>query len=241
MKKLFENWRKHINEATNISAKFSDVDLSQMSSRDLYRLDGDVAAALGGLGIDITDPDADFKSTPEVDELMKQRRDIKIAIRDSERASGARIKGHLEEAEYEPGRAVADIDTGEDYVEPEMIEKEAMEDLADKFNVQVTFAKTVDGADIAVVTLQNGETMGYMDEEEMYQDLASQQEMSEGAVPHSAHHVVKKMKKTGLSAKEALKSLTTDLSDEEAERWLKRHKDEMDSAEQELNKKQEAK
>ena len=98
MKKLFENWRKHINEATNISAKFSDVDLSQMSSRDLYRLDGDIAAALGGLGIDITDPDADFESTPEVDELMKQRRDLKIAIMNSERASGARIKGHMEEA-----------------------------------------------------------------------------------------------------------------------------------------------
>ena len=60
-----------LNEATNISAKFSGVDLSQMSSRDLYRLDGDIAAALGGLGIDITDPDADFKSTPKVDELMK--------------------------------------------------------------------------------------------------------------------------------------------------------------------------
>ena len=83
------------------------------------------------------------------------------------------------EIAYEPGRAVADIDTGEDYVEPEMAEKEAMEDLADKFNAQVTFAKTVDGADIAVVTLQNGETMGYMDEEEMYQDLARRQEMNE--------------------------------------------------------------
>ena len=86
----------------------------------------------------------------------------------------------LNEAEYEPGRAVADIDTGEDYVEPEMAEKEAMEDLADKFNVQVMFAKTTDGKHIAVVTLQNGETMGYMDEEEMYQDLARRQEMSEG-------------------------------------------------------------
>ena len=136
----------------------------------------------------------------------------------------------LNEAEYEPGRAVADIDTGEDYVEPQMAEKEAMEDLADKFNVQVMFAKTTDGKHIAVATFEDGETMAYIDEEEMYQDLASRQEMNEGAVPHSAHHVVKKMKKTGLSAKEALKSLTTDLSDEEAERWLKRHKDEMDSA-----------
>ena len=137
---------------------------------------------------------------------------------------------HITEAGYEPGRAVADIDTGEDYVEPQMAEKEAMEDLADKFNVQVMFAKTTDGKHIAIATFEDGETMGYMDEEEMYQDLASRQEMNEGAVPHSAHHIVKKMKKTGLSAKEALKSLTTDLSDEEAERWLERHKDEMDNA-----------
>ncbi len=59
--------------------------------------------------------------------------------------------------------------------------------------------------------------------------------MFEAAVPHSAHHVVKKMMKTGKSAKETLKSLTTDLSDEEAERWLERHKDEMDSAKQDLD------
>ena len=158
MKLIFENWRKHLSEATNISAKFSGVDLSQMSSRDLYRLDGDVAAALGALGINVTDPDADFESTPEVDELMKQRRDLKIAIMNSEKASGARIKGHLEEK----------------------------------------------------------------------------------AVPHSAEHVVKKMRKTGLSAKEALKSFTDpELSDEEADRWLRRNKDKMDAAEEKLDRKKE--
>ena len=141
----------------------------------------------------------------------------------------------LNEAEYEPGRAVADIDTGEDYVEPQMAEKEAMEDLADKFNVQVTFAKTIDGKHIAVATFEDGETMAYIDEEEMYQDLASRQEMNEGAVPHSAHHIVKKMKKTGKSAKETLKSFTDpELSDEEAEKWLKRNKDKMESAKQDL-------
>ena len=65
--------------------------------------------------------------------------------------------------------------------------------------------------------------------------------INEGSVPHSAQHVVKKMMTTGKSAKEALKSLTTDLSDEEAERWLKRHKDEMDSAKQGLANSQEMK
>ena len=42
--------------------------------------------------------------------------------------------------------------------------------------------------------------------------------------------------KTGKSAKETLKSLTTDLSDEEADRWLKRHKDEMTAAKKDLAK-----
>ncbi len=85
----------------------------------------------------------------------------------------------LNEAEYEPGRAVADIDTGEDFIEPEMAEKETMQDLADKFNVQVMFAKTTGGKDIAVATFESGERMAYIDEEEMYQDLASRQEMNE--------------------------------------------------------------
>ena len=145
------------------------------------------------------------------------------------------IKEELNEIGYEPGRAVADIDTGEDYVEPQMAEKEAMEDLADKFNAQVMFAKTIDGKHIAVATFEDGETMAYIDEEEMYQDLASRQEMNEGAVPHSARHVVKKMMKTGKSAKQALKSFTDpELSDEEAENWLNRNKDKMESAKQDL-------
>ncbi len=59
--------------------------------------------------------------------------------------------------------------------------------------------------------------------------------LNEAAVPHSANHIVKKMKKTGKSAMETLKSLTTDLSDEEAKRWLERHKDEMESAKQDLD------
>jgi len=65
--------------------------------------------------------------------------------------------------------------------------------------------------------------------------------IKEGAVPHSAHHVVNKMRETGLSAKEALKSFTDpELSDEEAENWLKRNKDEMDAAEKSSTTKNEA-
>ena len=152
---------------------------------------------------------------------------------------------YLNEAVYEPGRAVADIDTGEERMSPEEIEREEGHDLADKFGVEASIEIASDGKPAILVTHRSGETTVYDSTEEMYRALSDEvgrrdfgdpdkyedeYEMYEGAVPHSAHHVVKKMKKTGLSAKEALKSLTTDLSDEEAERWLKRHKDEMDSA-----------
>lgn len=137
---------------------------------------------------------------------------------------------HLNEVEYEPGRAVADIDTGEERMSPEEVMRDEVQDLADKFGVEASVEIASDGKPAIMVRHQSGEVVAYNDAKEMYQDLAGRQEMNEGAVPHSAQHVVKKMKKTGLSAKEALKSLTTDLSDEEAERWLERHKDEMDSA-----------
>ena len=137
---------------------------------------------------------------------------------------------YLNEVEYKPGRAVADIDTGEERMSPEELMRDEVQDLADKFGVEASVKTASDGKPAIMVKHQDGKFAIYSDTEDMYKDLASRQEMSEGAVSHSAQHVVKKMKKTGLSAKEALKSLTTDLSDEEAERWLKRHKDEMDRA-----------
>jgi hypothetical protein len=84
---------------------------------------------------------------------------------------------------YEPGRAVADIDTGEERISPGELEREEFEDLAAKFNVEVDFdtPDDRDGKSYAIVTLQNGETMYYYEPEEMYQDLAKKQEMSEGA------------------------------------------------------------
>ncbi len=61
-----------------------------------------------------------------------------------------------------------------------MPEEDAMRELADKFGVEVMFAKTTDGNNVAVVTFENGEQMAYIDEEEMYQDLAKRHELSEG-------------------------------------------------------------
>ena len=157
---------------------------------------------------------------------------------------------HLNEAVYEPGRAVDDIDTGEERMSPKDLMRDEVQDLADKFNVEA-YIYTSDGQPAILVTHRNGETTVYYDTEEMYRDLSDEvgrrdfgdpdkhedeYEMYEGAAPHSAQHVVKKMMKTGKSAKETLKSLTTDLSDEEAERWLERHKDEMDNAKKDLDK-----
>ncbi len=87
----------------------------------------------------------------------------------------------LNEAEYEPGRAVIDIDTGEEHMSPMEIEMEEMRDLADKFNVEIEFDTPDfrDGDTYAKVTLQDGAIMYYYDSEEMYQDLAKRHEMSE--------------------------------------------------------------
>ncbi len=90
---------------------------------------------------------------------------------------------HITEAEYEPGRAVADIDTGEESMSPMELEMEEMRDLADKFNVGIDFETSDAGETYAKVTLQNGETMHYYDSEEMYQDLAKQHEMNEARLP----------------------------------------------------------
>ena len=85
----------------------------------------------------------------------------------------------VNEAAYEPGRAVADIDTGEEYISPEEVEEDEMRDLADKFGVEIEFdvSDFRDGSSYAKVKLKNGSVMYYYDAEEMYQDLAKRQEM----------------------------------------------------------------
>jgi len=87
---------------------------------------------------------------------------------------------NLNEAEYEPGRAVADIDTGEDYMSPEDLMRDEVQDLADKFDVEASVEIASDGKPAIMVYHQNGETTVYNDTEDMYQDLASRQEMNEG-------------------------------------------------------------
>ena len=149
MKQLFENWRKHLEEAVPHSAHHV--------VKKMKKTGKSAKETLKSLTTDLSDEEAGRWLERHKDEMDSAKQD-------------------LDEAAYEPGRAVADIDTGEDYVEPQMAEKEAMEDLADRFNVQVMFAKTTDGKHIAVATFEDGETMGYMNEEEMYQDLAKRHE-----------------------------------------------------------------
>tara|TARA_Y100001963_G_scaffold157169_1_gene252633 strand:+ start:1571 stop:1882 length:312 start_codon:yes stop_codon:yes gene_type:complete len=93
---------------------------------------------------------------------------------------------HLNEVAYEPGRAVADIDTGEERMSPEDLEKEQeFEDLADvfgrKFGIELT-TKMKKGRLQAKVTFKggthDGEVMHYWDPEDMYQDLARYYEMN---------------------------------------------------------------
>ena len=84
---------------------------------------------------------------------------------------GAKNYGH-----YEPGRAVADIDTGEDYVEPEDLMRDEVQDLADKFDVEASVEVTLEGTPVIFVYHQNGDTSVYVDSEDMYQDLAKSHE-----------------------------------------------------------------
>jgi len=81
---------------------------------------------------------------------------------------------HLNEAAYEPGRAVADIDTGEEHMSPEDLMRDEVQDLADKFNVEASVEIASDGKPAILVTHQDGETTVYHDTEEMYRDLSDE-------------------------------------------------------------------
>ena len=89
----------------------------------------------------------------------------------------------MEENEYMPGQAVADIeksfDTGEEYVSPEELQGEKIQDLAAKFNVEATVEVASDGTPAILVWHPDGAVSAYHDGEEMYQDLASRLEMSD--------------------------------------------------------------
>ena len=99
----------------------------------------------------------------------------------------------VKEAAYEPGRAVADMpqyndeydqegayDPGEERMGTAELQEEEIQDLADKFDVEATIETASDGKPAILVWHKNGDVSAYHDGEEMYQDLASRMEMSEG-------------------------------------------------------------
>ena len=159
MKKLFENWRKHTNEAWEPKP----YNKGTRDKEDVY-----------------IDKTRDNRTPGQKLRDKGQHPDQKKMSSDERHADFRKRSKYFKENEYEPGHAVADIDTGEERMEPEMAEKEAMEDLAEKFGVEVEFSTTKKGEPIAIVTFEDGEQIGYRDEEEMYQDLAKRYEMSEG-------------------------------------------------------------
>jgi len=82
---------------------------------------------------------------------------------------------YTNEAAYEPGRAgTFDIDTGEEYMSPEEIRDEEVQDLADKFNVEAFVEIASDGKPSIIVKHQDGKVSMYNDTEEMYKELADE-------------------------------------------------------------------
>ena len=129
--------------------------------------------------------DGRSKSTdvePETDEELKYRREKEAREDERRREAGLPPKKskYFEESEtpYEPGRAVADIDTGEERMSPEEVAAEDVRDLATKFNVEAFVETASDGKTAILVFHQGGEPVAYNDTDEMYQDLASRQEMN---------------------------------------------------------------
>jgi len=84
------------------------------------------------------------------------------------------LENVLNEAAYEPGRAVAGIDTGEEHVSPEDLMRDEVQDLADKFGVEASIEIASDGKPVILVTHRNGETTPYDDTEEMHRDLSDE-------------------------------------------------------------------
>ena len=97
----------------------------------------------------------------------------------------------VKEAAYEPGEELRDYYGGKSHSQserdaaqprrPEVIMREEVQDLADKFGVEASVETASDGKPAILVWQKNGDVSAYHDGEEMYQDLASRMEMNEGA------------------------------------------------------------
>ena len=87
---------------------------------------------------------------------------------------------HIDENEYEPGRAVDDVDTGEERLSPEEMMQADVATLSRAFQVEASIETASDGRPAILVWHQGDEVSAYHDADEMYQDLASRQEANIG-------------------------------------------------------------
>jgi len=148
MKLIFENWRKHLNEAAVPHSAHHVV-------KKMMKTGQSAKETLKSLTTDLSDEEAERWLDRHKDEMESAKQD-------------------LDEAAYVPGRAVADIDTGEDYMSPEEIRDEEVQDLADKFNVEAFVEIASDGKPSIIVKHQDGKVSMYNDTEEMYKELADE-------------------------------------------------------------------
>ena len=153
MRKLFENWNNYLNERGNPSER-----------RFREAVVDFVIGQMQTMGMSAGEASDRARIQKEVHNI------VDLAMEQL---------GLAQEAMYEPGRAVADIDTGEERMDPEDLMHDEVQDLADKFGVEASVKTASDGKPAIMVRHQSGEVVAYDDAEEMYQDLASRQEMSE--------------------------------------------------------------
>ena len=155
MNKLFENWNKFLNEGWEPKSHNKGT----RDKEDVY-IDRDR---------DNRSPGQKLRDKGEHPDQLKMPPDERYA-------DWKKRSKYFEESEneYEPGRAVADIDTGEDHMSPEEIRDEEVQDLADKFNVEAFVEIASDGKPSIIVKHQDGKVSMYNDTEEMYKELADE-------------------------------------------------------------------
>ena len=159
MKKLFENWRGHLDERGNPSERrfreaVVDFVVGQMQ-------------VMGMSPGESADRARIQKETHNIVDLAIKQLGL------------AQENLQINEAAYEPGRAVADINTGEDYMGSDDLEKESVQDLADKFGAKASIEQASDGKDVIIVRHRRGDVTVHNDSDEMYQELTSRSSMKE--------------------------------------------------------------
>ena len=123
---------------------------------------------------DVRNSKAYFAKQSEVMNLRDKLEVLEDQLQQLQQDGPVELTRGLEETEYEPGRAVADIDTGEERMSPEDLMRDEVQDLADKFGVEASIEIASDGKPVILVTHRNGETTPYDDTEEMYRDLSDE-------------------------------------------------------------------